>query len=103
MLLAPTLAIWAQPKLTLVSDLNFLKMPVKSPIATPTGVAIDSKGHIFVTHSGPMKLMEFDEDGTFIRALLPELLVGPHGVRIDKEDNIWVTDMELQMVFKLNP
>ena len=85
------------------SDLDFLKVPAEAPISTPTGVALNSKGHLFIANSGPMKLIEFDENGVFVRELIPGILVGPHGTRVDAEDNIWVTDLELHVVLKINP
>ena len=84
-------------------DINFLKIPAEAPISTPTGVAVNSQNHIFVANSGPMKLMEFDENGGFVRELIPGILVGPHGTRVDKDDNIWVTDLELHIVIKIDP
>ncbi len=104
LLIASTLTLqgFAQ-NLSVDSDINFLKVPAEAPICTPTGVAINSQNHIFVANSGPMKLMEFDENGEFIRELIPGILVGPHGARVDEDDNIWVTDLELHVVLKINP
>ena len=85
------------------SDLSFLNVPAAGPLSTPTGVAVNSKNHLFVCNTGPMKLMEFDEHGEFVRELIPGILVGPHGTRVDAEDNIWVSDLMLHVVLKINP
>ena len=68
-----------------------------------SGVAINSKGHIFVLHRGPNPLMEFDADGKFLRALGDGLFDRPHGLRIDAQDNIWTTDARSHVVYKFSP
>lgn len=68
-----------------------------------SGVAINSKGHVFVLHRGPSPLMEFDPDGNFVRGLGDGLFDRPHGLRIDAQDNIWTTDVGAHVVYKLNP
>jgi DNA-binding beta-propeller fold protein YncE len=68
-----------------------------------SGVAINSKGHIFVLHRGPSPLMEFDADGQFIRGWGEGLFDRPHGLRIDAQDNIWATDVGSHVVYKFNP
>jgi DNA-binding beta-propeller fold protein YncE len=68
-----------------------------------SGVAINSRGHVFVLHRGPQPLMEFDPDGGFVRALGDGLFDRPHGLRIDAEDNIWTTDVAGHVVCKFSP
>ncbi len=89
--------------LSLKGDPYFFKTPVTSNLILPTGVAENSKGHIFIVNKGTMKLLEFDANGNFLRSLADGVLVAPHGLRIDEEDNIWVTDLELHLVIKINP
>jgi len=69
-----------------------------------TGVAVNSKGHVFVLSrgntSGPAyaaaatQLLEFDRDGKFVREIGKNLYAWSfgHTVRADSRDNIWVTD-----------
>jgi sugar lactone lactonase YvrE len=79
------------------------------------GVAVNSKGHVFVftrgNSTGPAygasaaQLLEFAPDGTYIREIGHNLYAWSyaHAVRVDKEDNIWVTDKGSDMVIKFNP
>ena len=90
-------------ELPLKASLEVFKTPIESNIVMPTGVAVNSKGHIFIANKGEMKLIEFDADGNFVRSLAADVLIAPHGLRIDKDDNIWVTDIETHMVFRINP
>lgn len=85
--------------------------PVPDPFVLPEGVnfggvagiAINSKGHFFVFNRGPHPLMEFTPEGRFVRYHAEGFLLNPHGIRIDREDNIWLADSRLNGVFKLSP
>ena len=79
------------------------RLPPGMNFGGTSGVAFDSKGHIYVLHRGPMPLMEFDADGTFIRGFGDGLFERPHGLRIDAQDNIWATDVASNLVYKFNP
>jgi len=79
------------------------KLPAGMNFGSVSGVAINSKGHVFLLHRGPGPLMEFDADGNFIRALGDGLFDRPHGLRIDADDNIWTTDVAGHVVYKFNP
>jgi DNA-binding beta-propeller fold protein YncE len=98
---------WAQseapPPLDYVAVTDGFKLPPGMTFGGVSGVAIDAKGHIFVLHRGPGPLMEFDADGTFIRALGESFFDRPHGLRIDPEGNIWTTDVASHVVYKMNP
>ena len=67
------------------------------------GIAINSKGNLFVLNRGPQPLMEFDADGKFIRWFGQGMFDRPHGLRIDKDDNLWATDVGSHVVYKFNP
>lgn len=82
---------------------GFIKTPVDGNFIQPTGVAVNSKGHIFVFNKGNRKLMEFDPEGNYLRSFGDGLFIDPHGLRIDDQDNLWTTDLEMHVVLKLNP
>src|SRR5215467_7653576 len=113
------LPAWAQdavPQIPYESVPNFLKMPADIHLGEGTGVAVNSKGHIFVYHRsgsslGPAygnaasQLLEFTPEGYFVREIGKNLYAWSfgHTVRIDKDDNIWATDKGSDMVVKFNP
>ena len=94
---------------------NFLKLPPNLHLGEAAGVAVNSKGHVFVftraNSSGPAygasaaQLLEFAPDGTYLREIGHNLYAWSyaHAVKIDKEDNIWITDKGSDMVIKFNP
>src|SRR5262249_13453133 len=95
---------------------NFLKLPKDMHLGEVPGVAVNSKGHVFVytrggSSQGPAygntasQLYEFDANGRFIREIGKNLYAWAfaHTVRIDKDDNIWATDKGSDMIVKFNP
>ena len=70
------------------------------PFNRPTGVALSSKGDIFVTDGyGNARVHRFTADGNLILSWgQPGTLIGrfrlPHNVWIDTQDRVWVPDRE---------
>src|SRR5271170_7378252 len=103
------------PEIPFDSVPDFLKLPTDIYLGETAGVAVNSKGHIFVfsrsNSTGPAygaaaaQLLEFAPDGTYLREIGHNLYAWSfaHAVRIDPQDNIWVTDKGSDMVIKFNP
>jgi DNA-binding beta-propeller fold protein YncE len=103
------------PELKFRSVPDFLKLPPDIHLGEVAGVAVNSKGHIFVfsrgNTTGPAygasaaQLLQFGPDGRFIREIGHNLYAWSfaHSVRVDKDDNIWVADKGSDMVIKFNP
>ena len=84
---------------------NFLHFPDNVYFAEVVGVALNSKGHLFVVNRGPHALMEFDEKGNYVRSIgdgLP-MFEGPHQVRVDPQDNLWYIDAGNNLVVRFDP
>src|SRR5262245_2993351 len=93
----------AVPKLHYEAVPDFFQLPAGEHFVEVAGVAVNSKGHIYVFHRGKHPLMEFDASGKFLRSIADDLFVTAHTVRVDAEDNIWTTDIGSHMVLKLSP
>jgi hypothetical protein len=104
------------PEIPYDSVANLLKLPPDMYLGEAAGVAVNSKGHIFVftrggSSRGPAfgntaaQLLEFDRDGIFLREIGKNLYAWSfaHTVRIDKDDNIWATDKGSDTIVKFNP
>ena len=103
------------PTLGYESVPDLLKLPADLYLGECSGVAVNSKGHIFVlsrgSTSGPAygaaaaQLLEFDPEGHFLREIGHKLYAWSyaHTVKIDPSDNIWVTDKGSDMVIKFTP
>src|SRR5216117_696480 len=114
LLAAPVLA-QQPPEIRLHSAPDFLQLPPDLYLGEATGVAVNSKGHIFVfsrgSTTGPAygaaaaQLLEFAPDGKFLREIGHHLYAWSfaHTVKVDKDDNIWATDKGSDMVIKFNP
>src|SRR6516162_10625331 len=103
------------PVIAYDADIDFLKMPKDLYLGEVTGVAVNSKKHVFVfsrgNTSGPAyaasaaQLLEFGPDGQFIREIGKNLYAWSfaHVVRVDKDDNIWAVDKGSDMIVRFNP
>src|SRR6201985_2812210 len=103
------------PEIQYRSVPDFLQLPNDLYFGEVTGVAVNSKGHIFVfsrgNTTGPAygaaaaQLLEFDRDGKFLREIGHNLYAWSyaHTVKIDRDDNIWVTDKGSDVVVKFDP
>src|SRR5262245_25898740 len=103
------------PDLPFGSVPDFFKLPNGMNFGEVPGVAVDSKGNIYVftrsnTATGPAyapaaaQLLEFGPKGEFLREIGKGLYAWSeaHTVRIDKNDNIWAIDKGSDMVIKFN-
>ena len=112
---APAPAQQAAPEIPFDSIPDPLKLPPNMYFGEATGVAVNSKKHVFVfsrgNTSGPAyaagaaQLLEFGPDGRFIREIGKNLYAWSfaHAVRIDRQDNIWAIDKGSDMIIRFNP
>jgi sugar lactone lactonase YvrE len=112
---APLAAQQNVPDLQFESVADFFKLPAGMNFGEVPGVAVDSKGNIYVftrsnTATGPAyapaaaQLFEFSPKGDYMREIGKGLYgwSEAHTVRIDKDDNIWAIDKGSDMVIKFN-
>ena len=112
---APSVQAQTVPQIAFDSVPNPLKMPPNLYLGEVSGVAVNSKGHVFAfsrgSTSGPAyaaaaaQLLEFQADGTFVREIGHGLYAWSfaHAVKVDAKDNIWVTDKGSDQVVRFDP
>jgi peptidylamidoglycolate lyase len=90
------------------------KLPGTVQMGEAAGVAVDANGHVFIFHrpgrgfdtAATEKLkdpavLEVDAgSGTLINAWGANTFLVPHGITIDQANNVFLTDVGLQQVFK---
>jgi peptidylamidoglycolate lyase len=81
-----------------------------------SGVAVDSHNHVFIFHraenswaadkthpiASPTVLCFDGASGKLLFSWGQNRFIEPHGLRIDRDDNVWLTDRALQQVFKFS-
>ena len=93
---------------------EYWQLPADQDFGEIAAVATNSRGHVFVLsrsnakgnlHGGSAtQVFEFDQNGKWVREIGRNLYSFGygHGIRIDKDDNIWVVDKGTDMVTKIN-
>jgi hypothetical protein len=83
---------------------DFFKWPENVWPSEAVGVALNSKGHIFLLNRGNHPLLEFGADGAFIRSLGEGSTIfhAAHSVRFDADDNMWLVDAGNNVVVKFD-
>jgi DNA-binding beta-propeller fold protein YncE len=112
------------PELSYQSVPHFIKLPDDMNMGEGAGVATDSKGNVYVysrmgssyvttgpepllafrSASGGAKLLEFDQNGKFLREI-NQAFYGynlAHSVRVDAQDNIWVVNEGANVILKVS-
>jgi len=116
LLAGPALAQQSVPEIAFDSTPDFPTLPPGMNFGEVPGVAVNSKGHVFVftrsnSAGGPAyaptaaQLLEFTANGEYVGEVGKGLYAWAfaHSVRIDKDDNIWAIDKGSDMIVKFNP
>lgn len=94
------------------------ELPAGRTLGSAAGIAVNSKNEVLVFHRAnrvwseplPLTLIAlptvavFDgRTGRWLREWGANQFAMPHGLCVDDHDNIWVTDVALQQIFKFSP
>ena len=98
-------------------DTSWPKLPEGVELGQVTGVAVDSRNHVCVFHrsdrtwiqpfpkekiKGHTIAMFNGETGELIKTFGEDKFIMPHGLSVDPQDNVWVTDVGSQQIHKLS-
>ena len=97
-------------------DTDWPTIPADAVFGQVTAVEVDSHGHVFVLHRAGREWEEpfttapiaeptvfmFDPDGTLLARWGAGNFVMPHGLSIDAEDAVWITDVAREQVFRFS-
>ena len=84
------------------------QLPANVKLGAVISVDVDSKGNVWVFHRSQPPILKFDSSGKLLTSFGTDMFVQPHGMTIDGEGNLWVTDAQDkdgkgQQVFKFSP
>ena len=79
---------------------NWAKLPSGWSFGIPWGVAVDSQGRLYVSHSGRHPVVVFDADGAFLTSWGEDFLNEPYHIHVGPDDNVYVADRDSHQVFK---
>lgn len=65
-------------------------------------IATDSSDRVYLFHRGKAPVLVFDRDGKYLRSWGEGLVKTSHGLRIDRDNNVWTTDIGHHLVMKFN-
>src|SRR5579884_826316 len=96
---------------------GWYQLPEGRTMGSTSAVMPDGKGHIWVAErcgknscagSDLAPILEFDRSGKLLKSFGAKMFIFPHGIAIDREGNIWVTDGQGRegighQVFKFSP
>src|SRR5712672_2718868 len=96
---------------------NWAKMPEGRIWGQTSQLSLDRDGNVWVAErcggtsclgKADAPILEFDHSGKLVRSFAAGMLVVPHGILVDKDGNIWVTDSQGSegkghQVFKFSP
>jgi len=82
---------------------DFPQLTAGPVLGAVSAVATDSQGHILAFHRGEHPILILDRQGKLLRSFGDGMFSSAHGLRIDADDNIWVTDNANHTVIKFSP
>lgn len=87
---------------TFAVDLAWPNLPPEITTGETAGVGVDSHGHVLVFHRGETHSILILEpaDGSIVNSFGDGVFINAHGLAVDSEDNIWVTDTRRHQVLK---
>ena len=107
--LAPAIGMYVEVK-------DWPKLPPSLEMGETSAVAVDKDGHVFAFHRpgrgfepqatallAEPAVLEIDPDtGRLIHSWGANTFLVPHGLTVDRDNNVWTTDVGLQQVFKFS-
>jgi sugar lactone lactonase YvrE len=87
---------------------NWAKLPAGAKWAGVISVDPTSNGDVWVFHRSDPPILRFDQSGKAVKSFGDGMFVQPHGLTVDRDGNVWVTDAQMKdgkgnQVFKFSP
>jgi streptogramin lyase len=82
---------------------GWAKLPDRRTWGATAGADVDARDHVWVFErcganscagSDLAPILEFDQSGKLLKSFGAGMFVFPHGIHVDKDGNVWVTDAQ---------
>jgi hypothetical protein len=83
-------------------DPHWPERPPSMPWGHVPGIAVDGKDQVYVFTRAPHPVQVYDAKGKFLRSW-GEGIGSAHHIKIDRDGNVWITDIGLHVVQKYTP
>jgi streptogramin lyase len=83
---------------------NFYHYPANSIVGRVSGIAVGPKGQIVALNRGYHPVLEFTQDGTFVRSWGEgsTMFAGAHTLRFDPQGNLWYVDAADNIIYRFD-
>jgi NHL repeat len=77
-----------------VAENAWKQMPAGWVFGRVSAVSVDARNNVYVLHRNTTidPVVVFDQNGNYLRSWGKGAIGDPHGIRVDKEGNVWVVD-----------
>jgi sugar lactone lactonase YvrE len=90
--------------ITYVPVASWAKLPAGVKWGRMTAVDVDAAGTVYaLQRTEPSKVMVFDAQGTLLRTWGEGRFPEAHGLRLDRDGNVWITERAEHQVLKFTP
>ena len=94
---------FAAENVDFLPSITFFQIPEGITLGPVSGVGADDSGNVYLLQRQAPPVMCFDRTGKFVRSFGDDLVGTGHGLAIDPQGNVWVTDTGHHLVFKFSP
>jgi len=81
------------PAMDYVAVPTAVTLPDGVTMGATAAAAFDAQGHLWVLTRGDVAFFEFDDKGSYLRSFGNKLFTRAHGLRIDRDGNLWAGDV----------
>src|SRR6185503_11346409 len=83
-----------------VAENAWKQMPAGWAFGRVSAVSTDAQSNVYVLHRNTTidPVVVFDANGNYLRSWGKGVIGDPHGIRVDRENNVWVVDRAGQII-----
>jgi DNA-binding beta-propeller fold protein YncE len=82
---------------------GFLEIPKAVNLGAMSAVDVDAQGRTYILHRGEPPILAFDKQGKMTHAFGDGMFKVAHGLRIDRQGDVWTTDNGRHVIRKFSP